>query len=64
MNNQVLEKMYSVKELIALGIGSSSSIYRWIDCGELKKTKIGKLVRFKASDVQAFLENKNQTNIN
>ena len=60
MNNQELEKMYSVKELIELGIGSSSSIYRWIDKGELKKTKVGKLVRFKLSDVQAFLNQRNQ----
>ena len=51
-----LEKFYSISELVELLGVSASSIYRSINEGKLKRTKIGKLARFKHSDVEAYLQ--------
>lgn len=59
-NNGSIEKMYRVRDLINLGIGSNTSIHRWVKLGLLKKTKVGFSTRFKESDVKAFLELQNK----
>lgn len=51
-----LEKFYSINELAELLGISTSGIYRYINNGKLKRTKIGKLTRFKHSDVEAYLQ--------
>ncbi|TCP95339.1 excisionase family DNA binding protein [Cricetibacter osteomyelitidis] len=53
--NQPIEKFYSVTELTALGIGSRSKIDRLVKNGTLKRYKIGNSSRFKASDIQAYI---------
>lgn len=55
-----IEKLYKIKDLVNLGIGSKTSIHRWVKKGLLKKTKIGFSTRFKESDVKAFLIKINQ----
>ena len=59
-NSGSIEKLYKVKDLVSLGIGSKTSIYRWVKQGLLKKTKMGFSTRFKNSDVEAFLIKINQ----
>ncbi|QPB42660.1 helix-turn-helix transcriptional regulator [Rodentibacter haemolyticus] len=55
IQTETIEKHYSVTELTNLGLGSRSKIDRLVRNGILTKIKIGRSTRFKASDIQAYL---------
>ncbi|MBR0573860.1 MULTISPECIES: helix-turn-helix transcriptional regulator [Pasteurellaceae] len=50
-----IEKLYSIQELVQMGIGSRSKIDRLVKAGKLKKIKIGFSARFRESDIKSFI---------
>ncbi|MBR0572754.1 MULTISPECIES: helix-turn-helix transcriptional regulator [Pasteurellaceae] len=54
-NQNEVEKLYSIKELQALGFGSRSYIDELVKKGKLTRIKLGVNTRFKASEINRFI---------
>jgi len=51
-----LPKMLTTQEVLDILKVGRKALYRYIKDGELKAYKIGRYLRFKESDVKAFIE--------
>jgi excisionase family DNA binding protein len=49
-------QLLTVEEVISRLAVSRATLYRLVRAGELRALKIGRVTRFRASDVQAFIE--------
>jgi len=52
----VVEKMYTLTEVIEILKIDRRTFYRWIEAGKMKATKIGRKYAVKESDLQDFLD--------
>lgn len=50
------QEFYTVKELADLLRVTEMTIYRWVKRGELAAYQIGRVMRFRRDDIEAFLE--------
>lgn len=50
------QEFYTVKELADLLRITEMTIYRWVKRGEIVAYQIGRVMRFRRDDIEAFLE--------
>jgi hypothetical protein len=51
-----LERVFTIDEIVATGVGCRAKLYQDIQCGRLKAKKFGRSTRITESAYQAYLE--------
>ena len=55
-----MEELLTIDELSELLKIGKSTIYHWTCAGFIPHTKVGRFLRFRASDVEEWLQNRNR----
>lgn len=64
MNLEVMDRWLSVQEIAQyLGI-SKETVYRWLEKGKIPAHRVGKLWKFKTSEVDQWIKNGNASDCN
>ena len=57
MDTQKLERLLRVEQVAEILLVKPITVYSWAEGGKLKALKIGRLLRFKESDIYDFIVN-------
>lgn len=58
MENNSLDSLFTLKEVLELLKVSRSTLYKFMEKGEIKGIKIGKVWRFRKEDIESFITRK------